>query len=155
MNRLQHLHQAGVSIWLDVLSRDQLRAAVAAGVRTPRELFFDAPPTSPTTPPPPSSKRCSCGTVSRGPTYARYHRRFADDRRRGLADAGAHSQRPLWASTGTKNPAYSDVLYVEQLIAPDVEPLPPISSAKACAPSATPTTSCWRASTRSSQRSKR
>ena len=30
------------------------------------------------------------------------------------------SQRPLWASTGTKDPAYSDVLYVEQLIAPDV-----------------------------------
>jgi transaldolase len=29
-------------------------------------------------------------------------------------------QRPLWASTGTKDPAYSDVLYVEELIAPDV-----------------------------------
>ena len=28
-------------------------------------------------------------------------------------------QRPLWASTGTKNPAYSDVLYVEELVAPD------------------------------------
>jgi hypothetical protein len=52
--------------------------------------------------------------------YARYHRRFADDRWRTLADAGAHSQRPLWASTGTKDPAYSDVLYVEQLIAPEV-----------------------------------
>jgi transaldolase len=52
--------------------------------------------------------------------YARYRRRFSDDRWRGLADAGAHSQRPLWASTGTKNQAYSDVLYVEQLIAPDV-----------------------------------
>ena len=39
---------------------------------------------------------------------------------RGLRDAGATPQRPLWASTGTKDPAYSDVLYVEELIAPDV-----------------------------------
>ena len=36
-----------------------------------------------------------------------------------LAAAGAHPQRPLWASTGTKNPAYSDILYVEGLMAPD------------------------------------
>ena len=35
-----------------------------------------------------------------------------------LRDAGARPQRPLWASTGTKDPAYSDVLYVEELIAP-------------------------------------
>ena len=52
--------------------------------------------------------------------YARYRRRFADDRWRPLRDAGAHPQRPLWASTGTKDPAYSDVRYVEQLIAPGV-----------------------------------
>ena len=39
---------------------------------------------------------------------------------RTLRDAGARPQRPLWASTGTKDPAYSDVLYVEKLIAPDV-----------------------------------
>ena len=52
--------------------------------------------------------------------YGRYRERFADDRWRPLASAGAHPQRPLWASTGTKDPAYSDVLYVEQLIAPEV-----------------------------------
>ena len=52
--------------------------------------------------------------------YARYRARFADARWRRLRDAGARPQRPLWASTGTKDPAYSDVLYVEQLIAPDV-----------------------------------
>jgi transaldolase len=39
---------------------------------------------------------------------------------RNLADRGARPQRPLWASTGTKNPSYSDVLYVERLIAPGV-----------------------------------
>jgi transaldolase len=52
--------------------------------------------------------------------YARYLERFGEDRWEALRDAGAAPQRPLWASTGTKDPAYSDVLYVEQLIAPDV-----------------------------------
>jgi transaldolase len=37
-----------------------------------------------------------------------------------LRAAGARPQRPLWAGTGTMNPAYPDVLYVEELIAPDV-----------------------------------
>ena len=53
--------------------------------------------------------------------YARYRDRFADERWLALRDAGARPQRPLWASTGTKDPAYSDVLYVEELIAPDVD----------------------------------
>ena len=52
--------------------------------------------------------------------YAHYRRRFATERWGVLRDAGANAQRPLWASTGTKDPAYSDVLYVEALIAPDV-----------------------------------
>jgi len=52
--------------------------------------------------------------------YARYVDRFSDERWRTLSDAGAQPQRPLWASTGTKDPSYSDVLYVEKLTAPDV-----------------------------------
>jgi transaldolase len=52
--------------------------------------------------------------------YARYRERFADERWLTLHDAGARPQRPLWASTGTKDPSYSDVLYVEELIAPEV-----------------------------------
>jgi transaldolase len=52
--------------------------------------------------------------------YGRYRERFADERWRALSAAGARPQRPLWASTGTKDPAYSDVLYVEELIAPGV-----------------------------------
>jgi transaldolase len=52
--------------------------------------------------------------------YGRYRARFADERWSALRAAGAHPQRPLWASPQTKDPAYSDVLYVEQLIAPDV-----------------------------------
>jgi transaldolase len=52
--------------------------------------------------------------------YARYRKRFGDQRWRRLRKAGAQPQRPLWASTGTKDPSYSDVLYVEELIAPGV-----------------------------------
>ena len=52
--------------------------------------------------------------------YQLYQQRFSDQRWAKLAAAGGRPQRPLWASTGTKNPAYSDVLYVEELIGPDV-----------------------------------
>lgn len=44
---------------------------------------------------------------------------FSGPRWEALASAGAKAQRPLWASTSTKNKAYSDVLYVEELIGPD------------------------------------
>ena len=52
--------------------------------------------------------------------YQHYEKVFTTDRWRALADAGANPQRPLWASTSTKNPAYRDVMYVEELIAPGV-----------------------------------
>lgn len=52
--------------------------------------------------------------------YQRYEKVFASPRWQALADAGAHPQRPLWASTSTKNPEYRDVMYVEELIAPGV-----------------------------------
>ncbi|MXY88114.1 MAG: bifunctional transaldolase/phosoglucose isomerase, partial [Dehalococcoidia bacterium] len=51
--------------------------------------------------------------------YARFQAIFAGERWERLVQAGARPQRPLWASTGTKNPAYSDTLYVETLIFPD------------------------------------
>jgi transaldolase len=51
--------------------------------------------------------------------YERYERSLDTDRWRALAAAGARPQRPLWASTSTKNPDYRDVMYVEELVAPD------------------------------------
>ena len=51
--------------------------------------------------------------------YQRFGAIFSGDRWETLARAGARPQRVLWASTGTKNPAYSDVLYVEELVGPD------------------------------------
>jgi transaldolase len=52
--------------------------------------------------------------------YEQYTEVFATDRWQVLADAGAHPQRPLWASTSTKNPEFRDTIYVEDLIAPGV-----------------------------------
>ncbi len=51
--------------------------------------------------------------------YKRFKEIFSGERWERLARQGARVQRPLWASTGTKNPAYSDVLYVEGLIGAD------------------------------------
>jgi transaldolase len=65
--------------------------------------------------------------------YARYRERFTAGRWLTLHDAGAIPQRPLWASTGTKDPAYSDVLYVEELIAPDVINTMPMATLRAFA----------------------
>ena len=52
--------------------------------------------------------------------YANYRARFSGPRWESLRNRGATPQRTLWASTGTKDPSYSDVLYVEALIAPGV-----------------------------------
>jgi len=51
--------------------------------------------------------------------YRHYKQAFSSERWEFLASKGAATQRCLWASTSTKNPAYSDVLYVEELIGPE------------------------------------
>ncbi|AEV82761.1 transaldolase [Actinoplanes sp. SE50] len=50
--------------------------------------------------------------------YEAYEEVFGTDRWTALKQAGAHPQRPLWASTSTKNPDFPDTIYVEELIAP-------------------------------------
>jgi transaldolase / glucose-6-phosphate isomerase len=60
--------------------------------------------------------------------YQRYLRLFAGTRWDALKTHGAKPQRLLWASTGTKNKAYSDVLYVEELIGPDTVNTMPIAT---------------------------
>jgi transaldolase len=51
--------------------------------------------------------------------YQAYEEVIGDERWKTLAAAGARVQRPLWASTGVKDPAYSDTMYVTELVAPD------------------------------------
>jgi len=65
--------------------------------------------------------------------YQEYKQIIASDRWQALAAKGAQVQRLLWASTSTKNPEYSDVMYVDELIGPDtVNTLPP-NTIEACA----------------------
>jgi transaldolase len=62
--------------------------------------------------------------------YASFQEVFGGPRFQALKTKGARVQRPLWASTGTKNKAYSDVLYVDELIGPDtVNTVPPATLA--------------------------
>jgi transaldolase len=58
--------------------------------------------------------------------YVRFMREFTSPRYKALHAKGANLQRPLWASTSTKNPAYRDTIYVDELIGPDtVNTMPP------------------------------
>jgi transaldolase len=62
--------------------------------------------------------------------YAEFRRKFSTEAFAGLKNHGANLQRPLWASTSTKNPAYSDLYYVEALVGPDtVDTMPPATLA--------------------------
>ncbi len=65
--------------------------------------------------------------------YQEYKKIVTSDRWKALSAKGANVQRLLWASTGTKDPSYSDVMYVDELVGPDtVNTLPP-STIEACA----------------------
>jgi transaldolase len=65
--------------------------------------------------------------------YVAWESTMASERWEAVAQAGAQPQRPLWASTGTKNPEYSDVLYVEELIGPYTVNTMPLSTIQAFA----------------------
>jgi transaldolase len=60
--------------------------------------------------------------------YQIYKEIFGSTRFKRLVDAGARTQRLLWASTGTKNPDYSDVKYIESLIGPDTVNTVPVET---------------------------
>jgi transaldolase / glucose-6-phosphate isomerase len=59
------------------------------------------------------------GIANARAAYQRYKEIFLGERFARLRDAGARVQRPLWASTGVKNPAYPDTMYVDGLVAPE------------------------------------
>jgi transaldolase len=65
--------------------------------------------------------------------YERYEKKFAGDRWKALEAAGARRQRPLWASTSTKDPAYEDTMYVLDLVAPGTVNTMPAATIEAVA----------------------
>ncbi|MFP5219646.1 MAG: transaldolase [Actinomycetes bacterium] len=62
--------------------------------------------------------RGKAGIANARLAYAAYEEVFGGERWKALEAAGAHPQRPLWASTGVKDPAYDDTMYVVELVAP-------------------------------------
>ncbi|HEX7025560.1 MAG TPA: transaldolase [Gemmatimonadales bacterium] len=74
----------------------------------------------------PQRLRGTIAIANAGMAYAAFERSRATPRWKALAAAGARPQRPLWASTSTKDPKYPDTHYVEALIAPEtVNTIPP------------------------------
>jgi transaldolase len=72
------------------------------------------------------SLRGRIGIANAKRVYRRFRTLFDGERFAALRRRGARVQRPLWASTGTKNASYSDVLYIEELIGPDtITTVPP------------------------------
>ena len=65
------------------------------------------------------SLKGQAGVANARLAYQAYEEVFSTPRWKNLADDGAHVQRPLWASTGVKNPEYPDTLYVTELVAPN------------------------------------
>ena len=63
--------------------------------------------------------------------YELFREKFSGPRWDALAAKGARLQRPLWASTSTKNPAYRDVMYVEELIGPETVNTMPLETIEA------------------------
>lgn len=64
--------------------------------------------------------RGKAALANAGLAYQAFGEVFGSERWKALAAAGAHPQRPLWASTGVKNPDYPDTLYVDELVIPGV-----------------------------------
>lgn len=63
--------------------------------------------------------RGKAGVANARLAYQAYEEVFSTPRWQNLKDDGAHAQRPLWASTGVKNPDYPDTMYVTELVAPN------------------------------------
>ncbi|HJQ21095.1 MAG TPA: transaldolase [Gemmatimonadaceae bacterium] len=76
--------------------------------------------------PTPNSLKGRAAIANAKLAYQLFLERFSSPRWRALEAKGARVQKPLWASTSTKNPAYRDVMYVEELIAPrTINTMPP------------------------------
>jgi len=93
----------------------QLDELIHSGQHTPESLI-----------PNPQSLKGQIATANARVAYVRFREIFSGERWELLAGQGARVQRPLWASTSTKNPLYPDTLYVDGLIGPDtVNTVPP------------------------------
>ena len=87
-----------------------------------------------------TSLKGKAGVANAQLAYQAYEEVFSSDRWKALEAKGAVPQRPLWASTGVKNPEYPDTMYISELIAPGTVNTMPEKTMKAYADHGTPGT---------------
>ncbi|MCF6743640.1 transaldolase [Blastococcus sp. KM273128] len=87
-----------------------------------------------------ASLKGKAGVANAQLAYQAYEEVFSSDRWKALEAKGAVAQRPLWASTGVKNPEYSDTMYISELIAPGTVNTMPEKTLMAYADHGTPGT---------------
>jgi transaldolase len=116
MKATQLLHNLGQSIWLDNITRDLLKQYIAelsvTGLTSSSR--WDGAVTGKV----PDALKNQLGIAIAQRTYKACRELLTSPRWQRAYNAGAHSQRLLWASTGTKDPQASDVLYIKALAAP-------------------------------------
>jgi transaldolase len=122
-------HEAVIEAYLKGLERLAASGGDLAGVSSVASFFVSRVDTETDQRLPDDSPLRGTAAVANAKlAYALFRERFAGDRWDALAKQGAKLQRPLWASTSTKNPAYSPTLYVDSLVGPDtVNTLAPAS----------------------------
>jgi transaldolase len=114
-------YEQAIGAYLDGLDRRVRGAEPLAGITSVASFFVsrvDAAVDSQLAPDSPLRGRIAIANAQRA--YARYRGMLEAPRWKRLEALGARPQRPLWASLGTKDASYSDVRYVQELIAPDV-----------------------------------
>lgn len=117
---LQRYHQV-IDAYLEGLERRHARGAPLEDIASAASFFVSRVDTKVDAMlPAASSLRGRVAIANAHRAYHQYLAHFDGPRWQRLREAGARTQRPLWASTGAKNPSYRDTLYVEQLIGPDV-----------------------------------
>lgn len=107
---LEQAREAG----LDLNEIDSVASFFVSRVDTEVDKRLDAIDTDEAT-----ALKGQAGIANARLAYQAYEEVFSTPRWQNLADDGAHVQRPLWASTGVKNPEYPDTMYVTELVAPN------------------------------------
>lgn len=118
-------HREVVNAYLTGLERARTAGIALAGIRSVASFFVSRvdtevdPRLDAIGTPEALALKGKAGIANARLAYQVFEQAFSSERAKGLISAGANLQRPLWASTGVKDPAFKDTLYVEELVAPD------------------------------------
>jgi transaldolase len=127
-------YEQAIDAYLDGLERRAAAGEPLSGISSVASFFVsrvDAAVDPRLSPDSPLRGRIAIANAQRA--YARYLRTFGTSRWRRLEALGARPQRPLWASVATKDDSYSDVRYVQELVAPHVISTMPLKTLQAFA----------------------